>query len=114
MNFDKLSGLARQVTEQTLASLPEEILSEVSRVPVMMERRPSEQDIADGMDPDLLGLFDPGPNDTPHIRLWLENLWDYAGEDLSEFEEEVRITLLHELGHFLGWDEDDLEDRGLG
>jgi predicted Zn-dependent protease with MMP-like domain len=25
----------------------------------------------------------------------------------------VRLTYLHELGHFLGWDESDLEIRGL-
>jgi predicted Zn-dependent protease with MMP-like domain len=29
------------------------------------------------------------------------------------FEDKVRITYLHELGHHLGLDEDDLEERGL-
>jgi predicted Zn-dependent protease with MMP-like domain len=31
----------------------------------------------------------------------------------SAYREEVRITLLHEFGHFLGWNEEDLLERGL-
>jgi predicted Zn-dependent protease with MMP-like domain len=33
--------------------------------------------------------------------------------DETAYREEVRVTLLHEFGHFLGWDEADLFDRGL-
>jgi predicted Zn-dependent protease with MMP-like domain len=29
------------------------------------------------------------------------------------FRDEVRLTYLHELGHYLGWDEDELAARGL-
>jgi len=43
----------------------------------------------------------------------LESLWDAAEQDEDTFCEEVRATYLHELGHFLGLDEDDLIDRGL-
>ena len=31
----------------------------------------------------------------------------------ESFEEEVGITFMHELGHYLGLDEDDLDERGL-
>ena len=35
-------------------------------------------------------------------------------EDLpAAYREEVRITYLHELGHYLGWDEDEVAERGL-
>ena len=34
--------------------------------------------------------------------------------DETTYRQEVRTTLLHELGHYLGLDEDDLDDRGLG
>jgi predicted Zn-dependent protease with MMP-like domain len=47
------------------------------------------------------------------IELFLENLWDFADGDHKVFCDEVRITYLHELGHFLGWDEDDLAAREL-
>jgi predicted Zn-dependent protease with MMP-like domain len=77
---------------------------------------------ADGFPDDLLGLFTgstrveeqtgghPAP---PQIFLYLDNLWDYAEEDIAAFREEVRLTYLHELGHYLGWNEDDLAARGL-
>ena len=48
------------------------------------------------------------------ILLFLENLWDFAGEDEEIFRQEVRTTYLHELGHYLGLEEIDLEERGLG
>jgi predicted Zn-dependent protease with MMP-like domain len=112
VTFDALSRIARDETHRTLATLPAELHREVARVPVFFESRPDDPQL----DPDLLGLFDPGPEDagTPRILLWLDNLWEYAGEDPAAFAEEVRITLLHEIGHLFGWDEDDLEDRGLG
>ncbi len=33
--------------------------------------------------------------------------------DTAELIEQIRITLVHELGHVIGFDEDDLEERGL-
>lgn len=49
----------------------------------------------------------------PRILLYTANLWDFSGERLEAYREEVRLTFLHELGHFLGWDEDQVADRGL-
>ena len=37
-----------------------------------------------------------------------------AFEDETSLREEVRVTVLHEIGHFFGLDEDDLDDLGLG
>jgi predicted Zn-dependent protease with MMP-like domain len=45
--------------------------------------------------------------------LYIESLWDFADADVDAFREEVRVTYLHELGHYLGWDEDQLTSRGL-
>ena len=49
----------------------------------------------------------------PDLRT-LAELWDYCGEDLPTFDEEVRITYIHEFGHCLGLSESELESRGLG
>ena len=40
-------------------------------------------------------------------------IWDFTDGDVSEFREEVKVTLLHELGHYLGLDEDEVEELGL-
>ena len=87
-----------------------------------LERVPNSGLIADGIEADSLGLFtgpafadeehDPSPL-PPQIILFLENLWDFAEGDADIFCEEVHTTYLHELGHYLGLDEDDLFDRGL-
>ena len=47
------------------------------------------------------------------ILLFLGNLWEFAEADETAFLDEVRITYLHELGHYFGWDEDDLAARDL-
>ena len=78
--------------------------------------------LAEGFEPDILGLFTGSPHGTelardqpmpPEILLYLENLWDLAEGDPAVFREETRLTYLHELGHYLGWDEDELAARGL-
>lgn len=46
------------------------------------------------------------------IVLFRRNLSRLA-HDEAQLIEELRITLFHEVGHYLGLDEDDLEDRGL-
>jgi predicted Zn-dependent protease with MMP-like domain len=60
------------------------------------------------------GEEDSGYADVPpQILLFLENLWDLAEGDEAVYRDEVRTTYLHELGHYLGLDEPDLEERGL-
>jgi predicted Zn-dependent protease with MMP-like domain len=75
--------------------------------------------VQDGLDPRLLGLFS-GPSmteggDAPslqQITLYARNL-ERAAATIEDLEEEVRITLLHETGHFFGLDEDGLAELGL-
>lgn len=69
----------------------------------------------------LLGLYEgfPLPDRMTEVpaavpdRIWLfkDDIEDYA-EDEQDLIEQVRITLLHELGHYFGLDEDDLEALG--
>ena len=106
----------------TQRRLPPEIRPLARDVPVHYETLPAADLLAEGFEPDILGLFtgsahgeelshdNPAP---PQILLYLENLWDFAEEDLEIFRDEVRLTYLHELGHYLGWDEDEFAARGL-
>ena len=103
-----------------LAELPAELRERAAKLPVTFEPMPNEGLQADGIAADTLGLFTgaefadedaiPMPS---QIILFLENLWDFAEGDEKVFCEEVHTTFLHELGHFLGLDEDDLTERGL-
>lgn len=116
-----LVKLARREVERTLANLPPQLREIAHGLPVLYEKIPGMRH-GPGVEPDTLGLF-MGPSRaeageshgqvSSHIVLFLHNLWDMVDGDPAEFEEEVRITLLHELGHYLGLDEDDLEWRGL-
>ena len=118
--WDKLKKLALTEVEATLAELPAPLQERARQLPVTFERVPNRALIADGIAPDTLGLF-TGPEFAdegavpmpPQIILFLENLWDFAEGDEEIFSEEVHTTLLHELGHYLGLNEDDLTERGL-
>ena len=120
LDWKKLSALAAHEVEATLAELPAPLRERAGKLPVTFERVPNAGLQSDGIAPDTLGLF-VGPEFSeedavpmpPQIMLFLENLWDFAEGDEEIFREEVHTTLLHELGHYLGLDEDDLFDRGL-
>jgi len=116
MTFEKLETAARAEVETAFAELPPRIREAVEKAQITFESRPDDDDIAAGIVPDTLGLFDEGMADIPlpRIRLWLDNIYEYACEESGNgFREEVRITLLHEIGHLLGWEEDDMEEREL-
>ena len=122
MNFAKRTDIAAEVVAAVQRRLPPEVREPARRVPVHFERVPAEDVIADGFPGDLLGLF-TGPAHgelgsernplPPRIVLYLDNLWDYADGDIAGYRDEVRLTYLHELGHYLGWDEDEVAARGL-
>lgn len=117
--FSHLLRLAEDELLATIESLPPEIRDALRAVPVILEEFPSAPSIEDGISHDQLGLFeggttaDSGVPHPPRIILWLGNLWDMCEADEAAYREEVRVTLLHEFGHFLGWDEVDLFERGL-
>ncbi len=119
-DWKELEALAAAEVEATLAALPPPLREQAQKLPVTFERRPNRGLQADGVEPDTLGLF-VGPEFAeegnvpmpPQIILFLENLWDQAEADEEAFRDEVHTTLLHELGHYLGLNEDDLTERGL-
>jgi predicted Zn-dependent protease with MMP-like domain len=119
-NWKKLQALASAEVKVTLAALPKPLRERAEKLPVTFERQPNAGLQADGIEADTLGLF-TGPEFAdegnipmpPQIILFLENLWDFAEGDEEIFREEVRTTFLHELGHYLGLDVDELTEREL-
>jgi predicted Zn-dependent protease with MMP-like domain len=116
----RLHELAQAEVAATVAALPLPLREHAAPLPVGYEPRPSRALLRDGCEPDLLGLFIgpplAAPDESPlppQILLFLDNLWELSGGDEEFYREEVRTTYLHELGHYLGLDEIDLEERGL-
>jgi predicted Zn-dependent protease with MMP-like domain len=115
------------VIEQAAALLPDELRKHLDEVPIVVEAVPPLELGRAGdpveLPPDLLGLFvgasllerteeDP-VGAVPRIYLFQRNI-ERACQDASEVVEQVRVTLYHELGHFLGFDEEGVEGLGLG
>ena len=122
MKFARLAAIAAETVARTQRRLPADIREAARAVAVHCEAEPSADVLAEGFEPDILGLFTGDPHGTElshsnplpaQILLYINNLWDYAEGDVGAFKEEVRITYLHELGHYLGWDEDEIAARGL-
>ncbi|MDR0994406.1 MAG: metallopeptidase family protein [Verrucomicrobiota bacterium] len=123
MKTSRLEQLAREEVARLLRRLPADVSAVAEALPVFFFARPTAEMIRrDHLEPDLLGLFVGSPyaeamasDDVlpPGILLFLQNLWDYANGEEEAFREEIRVTYLHELGHSLGLEEEDLEQRGL-
>ena len=121
-DFDELVKIAETVVDATVDALPEELREAAREVTVAYDDLPDDELIADGFDTGILGLFtgpDRAEQDTaadplpPQITIYIENLYLFADYDLELFRDEVRTTYLHELGHYLGLNEDEIAERGL-
>jgi len=112
-----------RVAAAALAELPDDLRRALANVPVLVDDRPSEEMVLDGVDPRLLGLFSGlalpdqstlgGPPHTGTIILFQRNL-EREARDLDDLTDQIRITVAHETAHYIGLDEDDLERLGLG
>jgi tetratricopeptide (TPR) repeat protein len=113
--------------DEVVGELPPETKAKLLSVPVQIVDAPSRDDL-DAVDPpfppNILGLFRglphgielpvaPGARPVPRaILLYRLNL-ARAVRSREELSEQIRRTLLHEIGHLEGLDEDDLRRRGL-
>jgi predicted Zn-dependent protease with MMP-like domain len=116
-----------EVVEEALRELNGAIGNYLENVPIILEEVPDE-DICRQWDPpmppaEILGYFsgatagertggDAWSALPATIVLFRRNL-ERAAWDREGLIEELRITVFHEVGHYLGLDEDDLERRGL-
>jgi predicted Zn-dependent protease with MMP-like domain len=89
---------------RALDSLPPQIVERLHNVAVVVEDE-------DPDDPDLFGLFREEPYLPATIAIYRRPL-EQSFPERDELEDEIRITVLHELGHYFGLDEDEL--AGLG
>lgn len=121
MRLERLERIAGSVVGEVLKQLPEDLREAVDACKIEFDAM-AACEREEGLDAGLLGLFEgasridsppQAAEELPCIRLFLDNLWDYADRNVSAFRREVRTTLLHELAHYLGFDEDEVAARGL-
>jgi len=119
MQWEMLNGWAGEEIEHVLGSLPTEIRDASRELVIFVEDIPSAEDRECGVGTDWLGIFegatvrDTHTTHPPRIRIWTGNLWRFSGANEARFRAEVRVTIFHEIGHFLGLDEESVARLGL-
>ena len=118
-DWSDLERVANDVVESCMKELPEEIRLEAEKVPFLYRHYHPN---APHIDPEamyMLGEYvaygdaSSGVDESGTIALYLGAIAWYCEDEGLEFEDEIHKTFLHELGHHFGWDEDEVEQRGL-
>ena len=107
-----------QLVVDELDALPDDMVDGLNNVIFVTEARPEDGSL------DLLGLYEGvaltdrgqyGFGELPdRIILYREPLIAHAGGDLDELREQIHVTLVHEIAHFYGIDDEELHRLGWG
>jgi len=106
------------------ASLPQEFLSKLTNLSLVVSDRPNASQIADnGLGPhdNLYGLYEGVPltergqyvPSLPDVITIFQEPIEQSCDSLREIEEQVRTTVEHEVAHYFGFSDDDLVDMGI-
>jgi predicted Zn-dependent protease with MMP-like domain len=90
---------------RALDALPPDLAQGLDNVAVVVEDEHSGE-------PDLFGLFEEAPYLPAKVTIYKRPLVETFGHDPGELEHEIRVTVLHELAHYFGIDEDRLAELG--
>ena len=130
MNPKKRAYFDRQV-DWVIERLPKRVLRMLEDIPLHVEDRPSKRQMRElsiEHPNDLCGCFvgvvkgdrhsyqAKTPNFIAIFRGGVfENSVDDEGYvDRQKLREQIRVTILHELAHYVGFDEDELDELGYG
>lgn len=114
-----------QAVSRVIAGLPPNVQAFLDNVAIIVEEEPSPDHRKDadlGRDDELFGLYQGIPRterNSGYSMVTPDRITIFAGpleracSSRSEFEDQIRITVLHEVGHHLGYDEAGLETLGL-
>ena len=104
-SWEDAVSIARRHVEALIARLPEDLRHEASAIECEFHKRcddPHAQDTMGGYS-----------RSAQRIRLYLHAIDEHCRVEGGDYAREIETTFLHELGHHLGLEEDDLEKRGL-
>lgn len=116
-----------RAVEDAVARLPPHVKQYLENTTIAVEPIPAAEDlIAEDppLSPCILGVFRGTPvghrsvanaadHQTASIVLYQKNLERFARGNRAELIDQIGITLMHEVGHLIGLDEEDLWERGL-
>ena len=126
---ERVEGARRRRFERLVAGalegLPPEVTAMLDNVEVVVEDEPQPHHLDAGEAPDgeLFGLYEGIPlaeRDSAYGLVLPDKITIFRGplerayRSPSAIAREVRVTVAHELGHHLGFDEDRLAELGLG
>ena len=110
-----------ELVERALEGVPEELSQYLENIVIVVDDWPQEHMLAEGEDATLYGLYEGVPitergsdyyglpDRIPIFRGPLER--DFPADEL---EEEIRVTVVHEIAHYFGFDEARIAERGWG
>lgn len=112
------------LVSQVVKTLPDDVQTMLENVAIVVENEPSDDHLRDGngTSEDLFGLYQGIPRTdrgsgysivTPDRITIFSGPLTRACSSRLELHDQIRITVLHELGHHLGFDEDGLDSMGL-
>ena len=116
-----------EIVQESISELHPTLQDYLSNVAILVDEVPSEEVLRQYNPPlhpaEILGYFsgyslrersldNPWSQLPNAIVIYRRNLQRYA-RDHETLIEQLRVTIYHEVGHFLGLDEDDLYQRGL-
>ena len=105
-----------QIVSDAIDQIPEQLLDAVENAVILVEDEPPPDD------PDLLGLYDGVPLTERSFQgpMLPDRIFIYRGpllrmcNDLDELTDEIAITVVHEIAHYFGIDDQRLHDLGWG
>jgi predicted Zn-dependent protease with MMP-like domain len=115
-----------EIVKKAVARIPQEIRQYLNNIVMTVQKRPSKQmreEMELGRDGSLLGLFVgvpliersvTSPPLYPDIIYLFQEPLETMCETIEELEEEIEVTVVHEVAHYVGMTEERLAELGYG
>ena len=115
-----------EIVKKAVVRIPQEIRQYLNNIVITVQKRPSKQmreEMELGRDGSLLGLFVgvpliersvTSPPLYPDIIYLFQEPLETMCETIEELEEEIEVTVVHEVAHYVGMTEERLAELGYG